>query len=60
MQAGPASGNGSEKPPLITMWQAAYIGLGNIIGGGIFILIRIILYSIIQEREKMRERGVIG
>lgn len=38
MRAGPASGNGSEKPPLITMWQATYIGLGNIIGAGIFVL----------------------
>lgn len=31
-------GEGSRKPPLITMWQAAFIGLGNIIGAGIFVL----------------------
>jgi APA family basic amino acid/polyamine antiporter len=29
---------GSGRAPLITMWQAAYIGLGNIIGAGIFVL----------------------
>ena len=38
MRPGPASGNGSGKPPLITMWQATFIGLGNIIGAGIFVL----------------------
>ena len=40
---GPESSSGEkpEKPkktPLITMWQATYIGLGNIIGAGIFVL----------------------
>jgi basic amino acid/polyamine antiporter, APA family len=37
---GPPTGQGTgrEKVPLITMWQATYIGLGNIIGAGIFVL----------------------
>ena len=37
---GPAAGQkpGRKKPALITMWQAAFIGLGNIVGAGIFVL----------------------
>jgi APA family basic amino acid/polyamine antiporter len=38
MPAEPVQGEKEKKPPLITMWQAAYIGLGNIIGAGIFVL----------------------
>ncbi len=33
-----ATGGEVQKLPLITMWQAAYVGLGNIIGAGIFVL----------------------